>query len=141
MYSRNHALLSAAVGVPVAFAAPDGASAPLLWFYALALGVGIDFDHFLIARLNRGTWRPLRRCLADPTIVFFDQHAIFEPEDLRRDQRLLSHHIVGGALVAALWTVAPYWALATAATLYVHVVADLYADVRDRSSAEGGAGA
>jgi hypothetical protein len=133
VYSRDHALLSAVLGLAVAGLAPPDASPALLWLYVVGLGVGIDVDHFLVARLERGDWRNLRRCLADPSRVLLDQPSIFEAGDLWRDQRLLSHALVGGALVAALWPVADYWALATAAALYVHVVADLYHDARTRA--------
>jgi len=48
----------------------------------------------------------------------------------------LSHHLIGGPLVAGLWFVAPDIALLTAATLYVHVVADLVADIRDLADSD-----
>lgn len=134
MYSREHALLSAALGLVVAARGPPDASPVLLWLFVLGLGVGIDFDHFLLARRNRGDWTNLRRCLAEPALVFVDQESIFEPGDVWREQRLLSHALLGGALVAALWPIARYGALAAAATVYLHVLADLYHDVRTRAS-------
>lgn len=134
MYSREHALLSAALGLAIVALAPPGTSPVPLWLFVVGLGVGIDLDHFLLARLNRGDWANLRRCLADPARVFFDQDSIFEPGDVWREQRLLSHALLGGALVAALWPLARYWALAAAATVYVHVLADLYHDARTRTS-------
>ena len=134
MYSRDHALLSAALGLVVAALAPPTASPVLLWAFVVALGVGIDADHFLVARLERGDWANLRRCLSNPRLVVLDQESIFEAGDLWRDQRLLSHALLGGALVAALWPVAGYWAVTAAVTVYVHVVADLYADARTRAA-------
>ncbi|GGL60479.1 hypothetical protein [Halocalculus aciditolerans] len=130
MYSRDHAVVSAAVGVPLAVAAP--AHPLFVWAWAVALGVGIDVDHFLVARLNRGDWRNARRVLRDPTLIVRDPASIFGRGDLWRDQRLLSHHLLGGVLVALCWAVDAYWAVATAVTLYAHVLADLYADMRTR---------
>ena len=98
---------------------------------AAVVGVGIDFDHFLVAWYNTGDPRAIRYCLRHPRAVFFDQAAIFDPHEISKLDRLLSHHFVGGPLVAILWFVSTDIALLTAATLYVHVVADLVADVRD----------
>jgi hypothetical protein len=131
MYSRGHALVAGFVGLPVAIGAPDGHSV-LLWAAVVLLGVGIDFDHFAIARLNRGDWSNLRQCLAQPAVVFGDQSDIFDTGDVWRDQRLLSHLLIGGVLTTAVWTIDQYWAFATAIAIYTHVLADLYADTRTR---------
>ncbi|AZH26466.1 hypothetical protein [Haloplanus aerogenes] len=139
MYSRNHALLAAVLGIPVAAAAPAQHSRILLWVYFVALGVGIDFDHFVIARLNRGDWTSLRRCLRDPSRIFADQASIFDHGDVWRDQRLLSHLLLGGALVAFLYPVSRYWAICTLASVYTHVLADLYSDGRTRDQYLAGA--
>jgi len=100
--------------------------------YVVCLGVGIDFDHFLLARLNRGDWSNLRQCLWHPRRVVLDQQSIFAPGDLWRDQRLLSHTLIGGLLTGLLWPVAEFWAIVTAVTVYVHLVADLWSDVTTR---------
>jgi hypothetical protein len=131
MYSRGHALVAGVVGIPIAVGA-QGEFPGLLWIYVLLLGVGIDVDHFVIARLNRGDWANVRRVLRNPTQVFRDQSALFARGDVWRDERLLSHLLIGGALTAGWWTVDHYWALATALTIYTHVLADLYADIRTR---------
>lgn len=133
MYSRDHALVSAVVGLAFVFVVPHTVPTSLLWLYMVVLGVGIDLDHFAIARANRGDWANLRRCIAHPSRAVLDQQSIFEGADVWRDQRLLSHALVGGGLVAATWPLGEVWALATAVTLYAHVVADLYSDVRTRS--------
>jgi len=132
MYSRGHAVLSALVGIPIGIGASTVAEGTALWGFVLVLGVGIDLDHFVIARINRGDWTNARRCLRDPGLVFADQGSIFDGGDVYRDQRLLSHVAVGGVLVAGLWIVREYWAMAAAVALYVHVAADLYSDVRTR---------
>ncbi|MFB6127963.1 MAG: hypothetical protein ABEJ79_11810 [Halolamina sp.] len=134
MYSRGHAALSLAVGLASLAVVPPGTSPPAVVGLALVLGVGIDVDHFLLARLNDGSWRHAVACLRDPRRVVLDQAAIFERGDLYRDQRLLSHHLVGGVVVAGLWLLAPALAGVALATLYVHVVADLYSDARSREA-------
>lgn len=132
MYSRNHALVSAAVGVPIALGVPESLHPLLVWAYVVALGVLIDVDHFVIARINLGDWRNVRRCLRRPSRVFVDQRSIFEPGDLWRDQRLFSHMLVLAGVAAVTWFVDPYLAFATVVSIYVHVVADLYADMGSR---------
>ena len=92
------------------------------------VGVGIDFDHFLVARLNTGSWASLRRALAHPATMVFDQAAIFAEDDLWAIQRLLSHVVIAGAAVAVLVAVSPYLAAFTALVCYVHVLADLLRD-------------
>lgn len=131
MYSRNHAVVSALVGVPVAIGAPDGAQLAV-WLYMIVVGVGIDADHFVVARLNSGDWTNVRRCLEQPSLLLNGQDAIFDWGDLWRDQRLLSHLVIGGVLVSGLWWIDPYWAFATAVTVYAHCIADLYSDMQTR---------
>ena len=106
--------------------------------YAAVLGVGIDFDHFLVARLNTGTWDTLVRVVRNPRRVLFDQSEIFEAgEDMTKLQRLLSHALLGGLLVAGLYPFLPYVAVVSAVVLYVHVLCDLYRDVRDEAESGG----
>ncbi|QIO21990.1 hypothetical protein [Haloarcula sp. JP-L23] len=132
MYSRDHAILSVLAGlVLVAVTTPPVHPAAVV-VVAVALGVGIDFDHFLVAYLNTGSAKSTRRVLRDPRVVVTGQDDIFEEADLSKAQRLLSHVLIAGALVTALWLAsAPYWALVVGVTLYVHVVADLYADAQE----------
>lgn len=128
MYSRDHAIVSVVVGTVAATAL----SLPIPWWaavgYAVVVGVGIDFDHFLVARVTTGDWAALRRSLRNPRLVFFDQGEIFEPLALWPLQRLLSHHVLGGLAVAALWPVSAPLALFTAIILYAHVISDLLWD-------------
>ena len=128
MLSKHHLLLSIAAGA---------ALVPLLpavypwWFvvgFATALGVGVDFDHFLVARLNQGDWSATVRGLRNPRLVFFDQTNLFPEDALWARQRLLSHAIIGSVLVGGLLLVAPWVALVAAVTLWVHFVADLLWD-------------
>ena len=132
MYSKNHALLSAVVAVPVAVGAPTGHGLSL-WAYMVAVGVGIDADHFLVARLNRGDWKNVRRCVQDPSLLLSGQTALFDWGDLWRDQRLLSHLLIGGFLVVGIWPLQRYWAFGTVVTVYTHLGADLYSDMQTRA--------
>jgi hypothetical protein len=132
IYSKHHFLLSVAVGLAAGLYAGLDLLAGLGWVaIAVVVGVGIDFDHFLVAWYNTGTPRAIRYCLHNPRAVLFDQESIFQHYEISKLDRLLSHVLIGGPLVAVLWVVATDIALLTAASLYVHVVADLVADIRE----------
>jgi len=133
MYSRNHAIVSAVVALPVAVGAPPGHKIAL-WLAMVGIGVGIDADHFLVARLNRGDWKNVRRCLQEPSLLLRGQTSIFDWGDLWRDQRLLSHLLTGGILVGGIWPLHRYWAFGIAVTVYTHLVADLYSDMQTRAA-------
>lgn len=132
MYSRSHLLVSLVLGAAVAVlvGAPVGRGA-LLVGYAGVLGVGIDADHFLIARLRTGDWHNLRYAVSNPDAVVLDQDRLFEEGDVGTLTRLLSHALLAGALVLGLVLLAvPVLAVASAVVLYGHVVCDLVAGVR-----------
>ncbi|WP_262178963.1 hypothetical protein [Haloarcula laminariae] len=132
IYSRDHFVISVAVGLVAGLYAGVDLLTGLGWVaFAAVVGVGIDFDHFLVAWYNTGEPRAIRYCLRHPRAVFTDQAAIFHEYELGKLDRLLSHVLIGGPLVAALWVLAPPLALLAAATLYAHVVADLAQDIRD----------
>jgi len=133
MYSRNHALLSALIGVPIAINSPSYHPV-IIWIYVVVIGVGIDIDHFVVARFNRGDWKNARRCLQNPSLIFVSQQAIFDSGDLWRDQRLLSHLIIGGMLTTSFLMIDLYWALGTGMTVYIHILSDLYADNQSREA-------
>lgn len=148
MYSRAHGTISLVVGLalvalgvewatPVAVAAGAGWAGPaVVVAYATVVGVAIDFDHFLVARINTGSWRPLRYVLANPRRALADQSTIFRPTDLGPFDRLLSHAVIVGAAVPATWWVDPELGLTTGVVLYAHVLADLVADVRQFEAVE-----
>jgi hypothetical protein len=140
MYSKAHLLISLAVGAAVgALTGQPPALAAGTVAYAAVLGVGIDFDHFLLARLNTGSWDALLGVVRNPRRAVFDQRDIFEEgEDMTRIQRLLSHVVLGGVLVAVLYPLSAYAALLSAVVLYVHVLSDLYQDVRDEAEERAG---
>jgi len=84
-----------------------------------------------VAWYNTGEPRAIRYCLGNPRAVFTDQASIFHEYELGKLDRLLSHVLIGGPLVAGLWLLAPTLAALAAVTLWAHVVADLYQDIRD----------
>ncbi|PSQ10052.1 hypothetical protein BRC93_11065 [Halobacteriales archaeon QS_5_70_15] len=142
MYSKAHLLISAVAGGAVALIAgqqPPVAAATVA--YAAVLGVGIDVDHFLVARLNTGNWDALLGVFRNPRRILFDQENVFEEgEGLTKLQRLLSHVVIAGLLVAAIYPLAPYVAALSGVVLYAHVLSDLYRDVRDEAEERAGPG-
>lgn len=132
MYTRNHALLSGLVGLLVAVGGTDIQTQALIWIYIVLLGTVIDVDHFLIARFNSGNWKHLVESVRNPSQLFFDQTAIFEPGALYRDQRLLTHHLLLGFATGITWFISPFLSFASAAAIYIHILADLYSDVQTR---------
>ncbi|WP_224336090.1 hypothetical protein [Haloprofundus halobius] len=103
-----------------------------MWFvlaYSAVVGVGIDFDHFLVARINTGGWRAARECLRNPMRVFAGQDDIFEHGEVGTLRRLLSHVVIVGVAVPLLALASPPLALLTAVVLYGHLLSDLVWDV------------
>lgn len=96
-----------------------------------ALGVLIDLDHFLVARLRSGSWAALGGVVRDPLVAVTDQDAIFENGEVGKIPRLLSHVLLSGVLVGALALVEWRFALLAAVVLYVHLLSDLAADARE----------
>lgn len=128
MYSRDHAVVSLLVGAAGVWLL----SLPVPWWaalaWAVAVGVGIDFDHFVLARLTTGDWAALGRVVRNPLLPLTAPDRIFASGDLWAIQRLLSHAVIGGLLVGGLWLWSVPFALFTALALYAHVLADLVWD-------------
>jgi hypothetical protein len=130
MNSSVHAVLSLVVaGLALALTSPP-VEPPVVVAVALVAGVGIDVDHFPLARYG-GDWSAVRRCLRDPRILFLDQSAIFERGEVGALERLLSHVVIGGVAVPLVWAVSQYLAGVVAVSLYAHVLADLISTTRD----------
>lgn len=130
MYSGEHLLVGAATSVGLALTLPLGGGLPVLAAvvgYGVLLSVFIDLDHFVVARAVAGDWRHLRDAVADPVAAFTEQDDVF-PDVSLRQERLLSHVLLGGALVGALALPAPVLAVFTAVVVYVHVLCDLLRD-------------
>ena len=132
MQSRAHALIGTVVSALLLVPQIGSLSLPAalgLVGYGVALSVLFDLDHFLVARLLVGDWRHLRRVLAQPRRVLLeDQSWIFEDLQDFPLERLLSHALLGGWLVASLALVDRWLAVFTAVVLYAHVLADLLHD-------------
>lgn len=135
MYSLHHGALSLGVGAVVIYSLPSviiaGIAVPtfVLIGYAVAIGVLIDLDHFLIARLKTGSWDSVWFCLAHPRAAVTDQRQIFEPGDVGVLSRLLSHLLIAGSVVPVLAIESVPLAVLTAAVLYAHVVSDVAWDI------------
>ncbi|EMA45805.1 hypothetical protein [Halococcus saccharolyticus] len=131
MKSGEHFLLSLPVAGAVLAAVGDRCSSgqrAALAGYGLSLGVLIDLDHFLLARLRVGDWRHVRNCLRDPKRVFFDQKNLFEGTGGMANLRLLSHVFIAGPLTVLTGLIDRRLGIMTGAVLYVHVLADLLRD-------------
>lgn len=135
MYSKHHAALSVAVGAGALVVLPQvrigsvAVPSAALLAYAVALGVFVDLDHFLIARYRTGSWAALRFCLRNPTAAFASQDRIFDPGDVGTLHRLLSHLLVAGVLVLLLSVASVSLAALTAVVLYAHLVSDVVWDL------------
>lgn len=134
MNSAEHAAVGAVASAlaVVALAARrplSRARAVALWAYGVALSVGIDFDHFPLARAEAGDWAALRRALRRPTAALTDPDYVFPDPTLGlAPLRLRSHLAIGTALTAAIALLAPPIAAFTAVVLAVHVACDLLRD-------------
>ena len=132
MYTKSHLVVSALVGAAVAVAVGvTPGRAGLVVAYAAVVGTAIDLDHFLVARLRAGDWRHLGVAVSNPRAAFLAQDELFEEGDVGPMTRLLSHALLGGLLVGGVAVVDPFFALLSAVVLYVHVVCDLLASVRE----------
>ena len=129
MRSTHHFAISVALGALVSFLLDLPVSPVLAVGYAAVLGVGIDLDHFLVARYNTGDWDAVRTCLRNPRVVLVDQDAIFDDDAIWPVERLFTHVVAMGAIVVGLAVVAPPLALLSAVVLYGHLLSDLLWDV------------
>jgi len=100
----------------------------LLVGYGAAIGVLIDLDHFLLARLNTGSWRATRAVLREPRLALFEQGSIFATGEVGAIQRLWSHLVITTVLVGGLLPVSQYVALLSGAVLVSHILSDIVWD-------------
>lgn len=136
MYSKYHFIISVVIG----WLTVGGSGLPVddvgfLVGYAAVIGVGIDLDHFLIARWNTGEWRAVRFCLRRPTVVVVDQSRIFREGEVRSRQRLLSHGVVTIVLVVGAGAFDEVVMLVTATVLIGHILTDVVWDVHQALAA------
>lgn len=133
MKSGHHALHSVGVAIVALVVAPPPTHPLVLVGAVVGLGVGIDIDHFLLARLHTGSWHNLRRVLDRPSMVVLDQTSIFDEDEVGAVDRLVSHVLIGIVCTSLLWVVGlAYWAGVVAAVLLIHVLADAYSSARER---------
>ena len=76
MHSKKHAVFSAAIGILFAIRYRR----PVLFVIAVIVGVGIDFDHFLLAWYDHDDLRGARRAIENPNYVFNNQEDLFAEE-------------------------------------------------------------
>jgi hypothetical protein len=136
MNSGAHAAISLVAGLAALAVTTPTVPAWAVVAVAVVAGVGIDLDHFLLARYNTGDWAAVRRCLRDPAIVFLDQDAVFEAGEVGTLDRLLTHVAVGGLVVPALYRWNRTVAGVVALSLWAHVLADLVAGVRKKAAVD-----
>lgn len=128
MYTRNHLLVSLAIsGALVIWTTPPDPG--LVVAVTTAAGTAIDFDHFLIARVQTGSWDAVRRGMTDPRRFLVRQSELFERGDIGVLHRLLSHTVLAGVAVGAVYFVAAELTVPVALGLYAHLLTDLVADV------------
>lgn len=108
-----------------------GATVPVavLVVYGTAIGVFVDLDHFLIARVKTGGWDAVRFCLSNPTAAVADQGRIFGHGDVGVLSRLLSHLLIVGLAGPLLALASVPFSILTVAVLYVHLVCDVLWDI------------
>ena len=131
MRSTEHATIGALCGVLAVPLLARGRSLPTklaLWIYGLLLSVFIDLDHFVIARAKTGSWSYLTTALRHPVWAFTNQTQVF-PDVSMKLERLASHVLIGGALVALFHPVDLSFAVLSAIIVYAHVLADLLRDI------------
>lgn len=129
MKVQQHAALSAIVGVLGIWAGVD-LPAPLTMLVAITIGVGIDLDHFILARYNSGDWAAARNVLTAPRRSFTDQASIFAEDELTASERMRSHVVIATlvTLTAFVAPIHPSIAWLVGGAFGMHIAADLYAD-------------
>jgi hypothetical protein len=92
---------------------------------AVLTGVGIDLDHFPLARYRDGDWRVLHALVANPAAAFTDPQPLFADSDMDALDRLVSHVVLIGAVVLGVALVSVPLSVVAAVSLYVHLLADV----------------
>jgi hypothetical protein len=133
--SVEHAVVGAVVSAAAAtllFPTPSGVAFGGLVLFGVLLSVFVDLDHFLIARAMAGDWRNLERAVTNPRVGLVEQEKVFAELDEEGliQRRLLSHHLIGGALTLALALLGlGRLAVFVAVVLYAHVLCDYLRDI------------
>lgn len=135
--SSHHAVLSLVVSLAVVGVLRP--SAPMALVAAgTVVGVAIDVDHFPIARARMGDWQAARRVLRNPLLVVTAPERIFPTGEIHPLERLLSHVVLAGPLLAVAWLAWPALGVVLGVSLYVHLVSDIAWDVWRLHRTDGG---
>lgn len=134
MEAVEHLTISTLLGIPVAYFAlyPEWDLMMFLFYWAIAIpsGVLIDLDHFLLARINRGSWEDLQNAVRNPADIMIDNQKIMSENALTSSQRYFSHLLI---FVTVPYTVRVlgYEMIASviAVIMMAHILSDVYASV------------
>ncbi len=96
-----------------------------LFVYAVAVGVLIDLDHFLIARTREGSWKHFVAAVKDFRTIVTENEKIIEGA-VSEGERLLSHLVLMGIVSIAIYQFDQRLGLLTLGMLGVHIAVDIY---------------
>ncbi|MDY6773589.1 MAG: hypothetical protein SVS85_00185 [Candidatus Nanohaloarchaea archaeon] len=136
MRALNHFIISALAAPLAVTAIYTGLTPPgFLFFYCLAVAAGvlIDLDHFLLARWKTGSWEQLFKALESPYRTFTDEDSVMGEDmggTVSPGDRIVSHLTVL-MLVLALYLFQPRLSLLLVYTVSLHILADLFQDWRN----------
>lgn len=124
-------LISIIVGPPTAYILGiDDEHFLIVVASGVLVGILIDLDHFVIARLNTGNWTALSNLRSHPMKVLHDQSSIFSGE-VGKLQRLLSHMLIGGAAFSIISIFSLRTGIFISVVIYFHIIGDIAADIRE----------
>lgn len=126
MKVQHHALTGLIGGALLAMVGFGELHPGLTIAYVVLLGVFIDLDHFIIARVNGGSWRAVRFCLSNPVRAITNQYEIFiGGKEITAEQRLVTHTaiLVTGTAIASIHS--SWLAILTAIAFGSHILGDL----------------
>lgn len=98
--------------------------------YAVAVGVFMDLDHFLLAWSGSGDFTELKKAFRNPTDAFTDAGKIFERGVFTPRARFLSHFSILYLASGISYLISTELAAFTAVIISLHILADFYAHIR-----------
>lgn len=99
--------------------------------YAVAIGVFMDLDHFLLAWSGSGDFVELRRAFRNPVDAFTNAEKIFERGVFTPRARFLSHFTILYTATGLSLLVSVELAAFTAAIITLHILADICVHLRE----------
>ncbi|MFB6199820.1 MAG: hypothetical protein ABEJ83_03000 [Candidatus Nanohaloarchaea archaeon] len=133
MESVKHALIStlfAPLFIYYLFPELTSISFSLLLIYAVATGVLIDLDHFLITLIRDKDLKELKNALENPKLILTDNEAVFD-QTIPEKARWTSHTIVLILVPLLIFTQSPKLGVLTFLVLDLHIAADAYQFLRE----------